>query len=96
MQVVLTIIEIHLRTFFNTVNYCDHGLLHVGNSSYDCLSYEPFVFNLSNEDVNKDGYADLRFTGTFNVYCDSMFQEDRRISNPVKKSASRYCFLYAC
>lgn len=71
--------------FFNTVNYCDHGLLHVGNSSYDCLSYEPFVFNLSNEDVNKDGYADLRFTGTFNVYCDSMFQEDRRISNPVKK-----------
>jgi hypothetical protein len=30
-------------------------------------------------------YADLRFTGTFNVYCDSMFQEDRRISNPVKK-----------
>lgn len=75
------------------MDYCKNGHLRVGNSSFGCISYEPpFIFKMHNNDLNNDGYADMRFTGIINVYCDSIFEGDRGNSTPLKKISADIAF----
>jgi hypothetical protein len=81
------------KSVFNTMDYCKNGHLRVGNSSFGCISYEPpFIFKMHNNDLNNDGYADMRFTGIINVYCDSIFEGDRGNSTPLKKISADIAF----
>lgn len=79
---------------FNAGEACEAGVLWLSNRTYDCVSYEPFFFSVKNNDLNADGYADLQFEGTINIYCTGLeegFGRDKR--QPIKKQQMSILFF---
>lgn len=64
---------------------CKYGIP-VMNATDDCISYNPFFLNFSNEDFNKDGTLDLIFTGKVLYFCKGLeFGYGRKDRKPLKE-----------
>ncbi|MFK7905788.1 MAG: hypothetical protein AB8B69_11715 [Chitinophagales bacterium] len=73
-------------------NYCEKGIPVFRD--FDCFSYSPPLLRIQNQDVNKDGFMDLIFSGNLLVYCSELERgftsEDRK---PLKQKKINYNFI---
>ncbi len=84
-----------LTPIFDTSSdrFCSDGIP-IYNSSTDCISYSPFLFRLSQEDINKDGFLDICFMGQINQYCEGLEEGlGRDDILPKKRSKVKIVFL---
>ncbi len=77
----------------NKEGNCENGIP-VMNASLDCISYEPFLLNFENKDVNGDGLKDISFSGKVNHYCEGLETNIGRLDRkPVKSENVEIIFL---
>jgi hypothetical protein len=84
-----------LTPIFDTSSnrFCFNGIP-IYNNSTDCISYSPFLFRLSQEDINKDGFLDICFTGRINQYCEGLEEGlGRDDILPKKRNKIKIVFL---
>lgn len=84
-----------LTPIFDTSSdrFCPDGIP-IYNNSTDCISYSPFLFRLSQKDINKDGLLDICFTGQVNQYCEGLESGlGRDDILPKKRSRVKIIFL---
>ncbi len=73
--------------------FCSDGIP-IYNNSTDCISYSPFLFRLSQEDINKDGLLDICFTGQINQYCEGLeYGLGKNDISPKKRESVKIVFL---
>jgi hypothetical protein len=72
--------------------YCNNGIA-VYNSSLDCLSYDPFMLEFKNADVNNDGVMDLIFAGKALLFCEGLESGyGRKERKPLKEEQLQIVF----
>jgi hypothetical protein len=73
--------------------FCFNGIP-IYNNSTDCISYSPFLFRLSQKDINGDGFLDICFAGQVNQYCEGLEEGIGRIDIlPKKRHKVKIVFL---
>ena len=73
--------------------FCFNGIP-IYNNSTDCISYSPFLFRLSQKDINGDGFLDICFAGQVNQYCEGLEKGIGRIDIlPKKRHKVKIVFL---
>jgi hypothetical protein len=79
---------------FNSLSdkYCNNETA-VYNNSLDCLSYEPFMLEFKNADVNHDGLMDLIFSGKALLFCEGLeTRYGRKERKPLKEEQLQIVF----
>jgi hypothetical protein len=72
--------------------YCENGIA-VYNNGLDCLSYEPFMLEFENTDINSDGLNDLVFSGNALLFCEGLESGyGRKDRKPVKVQKLKITF----
>ncbi len=73
-------------------DYCEEGI--AVYRDFDCFSYSPPLLSIKNQDINKDGFMDLVFSGNLLVYCSELergFTTEGR--KPLKQKKVNYKFV---
>lgn len=84
------------RIFFSLEMAACQGSIPVLNAGLECISYEPFLLDFKNDDVNGDGLGDISFVGKINYYCKGLETNiGRKDRKPLRSENINITFVTA-